>query len=98
MTEVHWEGHTIEFIPVLSHKTLWLATINELWIDGKLMAKSGGFSFNSEAKCVIKHHDHDITIEVKSSTSGKTLSGLNYEVIIDGETVDKGIAKARYRW
>jgi hypothetical protein len=92
---IEWRGHTIDFIPVLSHRTLWLATMNELWLDGKLAATSGGFGFRSRAKASLEHEGETVTVLVESSTG---ISGLECEVIVDGQTIMRGVVKARRCW
>ncbi len=92
---IKWEDHEIEFIPVASHRTLWVATFNELWFDGIMVATSGGFCLSSTARATVGHRGQPISIEVRSSTwSGHD---LNYQLLINGVVISKGYAKIRYR-
>jgi len=97
-TRVVWKGHRIEFLPVLSHRALWIATHNELWFDGALAATSGGFHFSSRAEATVQHDGKPVSIAVESSTCWRSLIDLNYTLTIDGEMISKGIARTKVRW
>ncbi|GEM_PF-2948124 len=98
MAFVEWQNHSIEFIPVLSHKTLWMATKNELRVDGRLLATSGGFVFRSKAEGEFEHRSENVKIEVKSRTYWGAFFDINYEIVINGKTINKAIAKSKIRW
>src|SRR5579859_1176451 len=98
INKIVWEGHTIEFFPVLSHRRLWVATLNELWFDGKKVATSGGFCLWSRARATVEHEGRPISIEVRSSSRVGSLVNLNYELLVDGKTISRSIAKTRIQW
>lgn len=98
INKIDWKGHAIEFIPVLSHKTFWIATLNELWIDGTMVATSGGFCFSDQVRATVQHDGQPVLIEVRSSTRWNSLVNLNYDLLIDGQIVSRGIAKTKVRW
>src|SRR5262245_3261104 len=89
--KIDWQGHTIEFVPVVSHKTFWLATLNELRFDGMKVAESGGFCFSDEARAAVGHQGRPISLVVQSSTCLQSMTGLNYVLLVDGEVVSKGV-------
>lgn len=97
-TVIEWNGHKIEFSPILSRRTLWMATINELRVDGKLVATSGGFCFGSCAKASIEHKGKTTSLTVESSTCFRRAWDLNCRMIIDGNVVFEGLAKTFFRW
>jgi len=88
---IEWEGLLIEFYAYLSPKYLWLATENQLWIDDKFVAKSGGLNFGSEAKCKLLHDRKILDICFKTKTRFKSGSGLDYFLIVDNTVVKNGI-------
>lgn len=98
ITSIDWNGHTIEFIPILSHKTLWVATLDEVRFDGELVATSGGFKFSDRAEANVQHEGKSVSLIIKSSICWRTFIDLNYELIIDGETISQGTAKTQIRW
>ena len=98
LNKFEWKGHTIEFIPVLSHKRLWLATLNQLWFDGEMVATSGGFCFVCEARATVRHEGRPVSLVVRSSSRYQSLVNLNYKLLVDGELVSSGVAKTRLRW
>jgi len=69
--------------------------MNELWLDGELAATSGGFGFRSRAEASLEHEGETVPVLVESSTG---ISGLECEVIVGGQTIMKGVVKARRRW
>jgi len=89
-----WEGHTIEFIPVVSHRTFWLGTLNELWFDGLKVATSGGFCLSSTARATVEHNGETVGIEVRS-TKGRNLH-LNYQLLVNNQLVSSGLARMRF--
>jgi len=90
-----WQGHVIEFIPVASHRTLWLATINELWFDGRKLATSGGFCFSSTARATVQHNGQPVLIEVRSD-KGRNLH-LNYQLLINDQLLNRGLARISFK-
>ncbi len=96
--KIDWKGHVIEFIPVLSRRTFWLATLNELWFDGDRVATSGGFCFSSQARATVEHGGRPVSIDVRSSSRFRSLVDLNYELLVDGQIVSRGIAKTQIQW
>ena len=98
INKIEWEGHTIEFIPVLSHRYLWVATVNELKFDGIKVATSGGLCFSAQAKATIQHNGSPVTIEVLSNTSFRSPNNLNFKLLIDGKLISSGFAKTRFQW
>ena len=98
VNKIEWKGHTIEFIPVLSHRYFWIATANELWFDGNKVATSGGLCFSSKAKATIQHDGIPVAVEMRSSSSFSFSINLNYELLIDQKIVSKGLAKTHLRW
>lgn len=98
ITTINWNGHTIEFIPVLSHRTFWFATLNELRYDGRLVATSGGFCFSSEARATVEHDGRSVVLEMRSSSRFQSLVNLNYTLLVDGQVFSRGIAKTRIQW
>ena len=90
-----WEGHVIEFIPVASHRTLWLATINELWFDGRKVATSGGICFSSTARATVEHDGQSVLLEVQSN-KGRSLN-LNYQLLINNQLLNSGLARIRFK-
>ena len=93
-----WKGHTIEFIPVLSHKRFWIATLNELWFDGKLVATSGGFCFSCEARATVAHDGQPVVLQMRSTSRIQSLVNLNYTLLVDGQVVSSGVTKIRFCW
>ena len=98
INKIDWKGHTIEFIPVLSRKTFWVATLNELWFDGKPVAKSGGFCFSSEARATVEHEGRSVLLQMRTSSRFQSLVNLNYTLLVDGQVVSSGVAKTRVQW
>ena len=98
INKIEWEGHVIEFFPVLSHRYLWVATVNELWFDGIKVATSGGLCFSSQASALVQHNGQSVTIEALSSTSFRSPNNLNYKLFIAGKLVSSGFAKTRLQW
>jgi hypothetical protein len=98
INKIDWKGHTVEFIPVLSHKTFWVATLNELRFDGKLVATSGGFCFGSQARTTVEHEGRPVLLEMRSSSRRQSLVNLNYTLLVDGQVVSSGVAKTRIQW
>jgi len=98
INKIDWKGHTIEFIPVLSHRRFWLATLNELWFDGKQVATSGGCCFSSEARATVEHDGRPVSLQMCSGSTFRSLVNLKYVLLIDGQTVSSGFAKTRVRW
>lgn len=96
--KIDWNGHIVEFVPVVSHKTFWLATLNELRFDGKLVGTSGGFCFSSEASATVEHDGRPVLLQVRSSSRIQSLLNLNYTLLIDGQVVSIGVAKTRVQW
>jgi hypothetical protein len=93
INKIDWKGHTIEFIPVLSHKRLWVATLNELRFDGKQVAASGGFCFSDEAGATVEHDGRPVLLQMRSSTRFQSFLDLNYTLLVDGQVVSSGVAK-----
>jgi hypothetical protein len=98
LNNFNWKGHTIEFVPVLSRRTFWLATLNELWFDGKKVATSGGYCFSSEARATVEHDGRPVSLRVRSSSRYRSLVNLNYTLVVDGDVVSSGIAKTKVQW
>jgi hypothetical protein len=96
--KIDWKGHTIEFISVLSHKRFWMATLNELWFDGKLVATSGGFCFSCEACATVEHDGQPVLLQMRSSSRIQSLVNLNYILLADGQVIGSGITKTRVCW
>jgi hypothetical protein len=97
LNKINWEGHTIEFIPVLSHKYLWIATANELRIDGSKVATSGGLCFSCKAQATIQHSGRPVTIEMRSSSRWQSFVNLNCELLIDGQSIGRGVSRIRFQ-
>jgi hypothetical protein len=98
INKIDWKGHTIEFIPVLSHKTFWVATLNELRFDGRQVATSGGFCFSSEARATVEHDGRPALLQMRTSSRFQSLVNLNYTLLVDGQVVSSGVAKTRVQW
>ena len=98
INKIDWNGHAIEFVPVLSHKRLWLATLNELLFDGKLVAKSGGLCFSSEARATVEHEGRPVLLQVRSNSTFRSFINLRYQLQIDGQVISSGFAKTRVQW
>jgi len=98
INKIDWKGHTIEFIPVLSHKRFWLATLNELRFDGKQVATSGGFCFSCEARATVEHDGRPVSLQMRSSSTFRSVVNLRYVLLIDGQVFSSGFAKTRVRW
>ena len=99
INKIDWKGHTIEFVPVLSRKTFWIATLNELRFDGKLVATSGGYCFSDEARATVEFDGRPVLLQMRSSSRFQSLVGnLNYTLLVDGQVVSSGVAKTRIRW
>ena len=98
INKIDWKGHTIEFIPVLSHKRCWLATLNELRFDGKQVATSGGFCFSCEARATVEHDGQPVVLQMRSSSRIQSLVNLNYTLLVDGQVVSSGVTKTRVCW
>ena len=98
INKIDWKGHTIEFIPVLSHKRFWAATLNGLRFDGKPVATSGGFCFSDEARATVEHDGRPVLLQMRSSTRLQSLVNLNYTLLVDGQLVSSGVVKTRVQW
>lgn len=96
--EHEYEGHGIVFWPIVSARTLWLASVNYLLIDGRLAARSGGLRFKSVARADIQHGGRTVPIEVRSRTSIRGLVHLYYTLLIDGNKVDSGTLRMSLMW
>jgi hypothetical protein len=92
------EGHTLAFWPVCSLRTLWLASINYLLVDGRVAATSGGFVFRSAAKSSLSKGNECIPVEVRSTTSKRGLFHLDFKVLIGGDTAAAGTLRMSFRW
>jgi len=88
-----WEGHKIQFDAILSHRRVWIASLNDLWVDGILMAHSGGFCVESKASCEIDHKGVPVPIEMVTKTYRGSPGQLEYRLLIHGSEIDKGILK-----
>ena len=96
--EYQWEGHTIRYEAVVSRKTLWLYSLDELWIDGKLCARTGGIHLSGgKASCQIEHAGNPVTIEMMTKTYWKGDMGMKYRLLIQGTEVDSGIMQMALR-
>ncbi|MCE5340703.1 MAG: hypothetical protein LLF92_06195 [Planctomycetaceae bacterium] len=87
-------GHEILFWPICSGRTLWLASDNYFFIDRKLVSKSGGCCFRSEAKSSLQYGGTQVPIQMKTKTSGK--GGIDYELHIGEDLIDRGNLKCSY--
>jgi hypothetical protein len=96
--EREYEGHAIAFWPIVSVRTLWVASMNYLLIDGRLVAKSGGLCFGSVAKADIPHGGGVIPVEVKTKTSIRGPIHLDYMLLIEGKEVDSGTLRMSFMW
>ncbi|MCE5249922.1 hypothetical protein LLG96_06850 [bacterium] len=96
--EYQWEGHTIRYEAVVSHKTLWLYSHDELWVDGKLCARTGGIHLSGgKASCQIEHAGNPVTIAMMTKTYWKGDMGMKYRLLIQGIEVDSGIMQMMLR-
>jgi hypothetical protein len=93
-----WEGHQIVIRVIAPAKYLWMATINQLWIDGHLLAISGGFNFSSQAKCTIHHQGKTVNIVLQTRTRASLAGGLNYDFRVDDISRRTGMLKFEMRW
>ena len=93
-----WEGHSFLIRALLLPKYLWLATVNELWVDGELVSRSGGPTFSNVAKHRLKHRGKDVEIVLKTRTRKAITGGLDYECHVDGTIVSEGILRSQYVW
>jgi hypothetical protein len=80
---------------VLSHRRFWVATLNELWFDGKKVATSGGFCFSCEARATVEDEGRPVSVVVRSSSRYQSLVNLNYVLLVDDQVVSSGVAKTR---
>ena len=88
-----YKGHIIVFWPIISSRSLWMASYNYLFVDGKLISQSGGFCLKDSALGEIQHDNDKIIIEMRSWSSS---NGLSYELLVDGIYVDSGNIKPSY--
>ncbi|MFA5261461.1 MAG: hypothetical protein WC450_09555 [Candidatus Omnitrophota bacterium] len=96
--EKNYDGHEILFWPICSVRTLWTASDNFLFIDGKLVARSGGASFHGHAKATLQHDDTQVTVEMRTKTSLRGLIHIDYQLFIGEELVDSGTLKMSFMW
>lgn len=96
--EKNYDGHEILFWPICSVRTLWTASDNFLFIDGKLAARSGGACFHSHAKATLRHDDIEVTVEMRTKTSLQGLIHIDYELLIGEESVDSGTLRMSFMW
>lgn len=95
---IAWEGHFIELIPIVSHKHLWMATMNELRFDGATVPTSGGFCVSDVARATVIHRGRSVLLEARTSTRPQSLVGLNYELLVDGCLLSKGVVRIQLQW
>ena len=93
-----WEGHSFVIRSLLLPKYLWLATLNELWVDGDLVTTSGGPTFSSVARHRLKHQGKEVEIVLETRTRKAITGGLDYECRVDGIVVSAGILRGALVW
>lgn len=93
-----WEGHSFVIRALLLPKYLWLATVNELWVDGDLVSTSGGLTFSDVARHRLKHRGPEVEIVLETRTRIAITGGLDYECRVDGIVVSAGILRSEYVW
>ena len=93
-----WEGHSFVIRALLLPKYLWLATVNELWVDGALVSTSGGLTFSSVAKHRLKHRGKEVEVVLETSTRKAITGGLDYKCRVDGIIVSAGVLRCGFAW
>ena len=93
-----WEGHQIVIRAVLPAKYLWMATQNQLWIDGKLAASSGGMNFSSQAECTIEHNGGKVRVTLQTRTRLSLSGGGEYDFRINNVSYRKGQLRSEISW
>lgn len=88
-----YNGHEIAFWPIVSSRSLWMASYNYLLVDGHIVAKSGGFCLSASAKGEFVHNDRTVSIEMRT---GSASGGLAYELLIDAKIFDYGQMRSSY--
>ncbi len=84
---IEWQNHKIEINPFISPKYLMFAGETLLKVDGKEVARTGGFHF-SEMACGTFNHDGE-SLPVELQIKGGFLS-INYLLKIADNEVAKG--------
>ena len=93
-----WEGHLIEICSVVCAKYLWTATLNQLWVDGNLVASMGGPGLAHSVDFRIDHQGIQAhgTLVMKMRWSIK--GGGNYEFRMNGVSQRSGVVYPEIRW
>jgi hypothetical protein len=87
-TDIVWEGHRIHLESRYAGKYALLATETTISVDGKLMARSGGFGSTEKSICQFLHKDTTAILitEIKCTP----FSFAKYKLSINGEEISQG--------
>jgi hypothetical protein len=96
--ERNHNGHEILFWPICSARTLWSASDNFLFVDGKLVSRSGGMCFHSHAKATFLHNNTQVSVEMRTKTSVRGPIHLDYQLLIGELLIDCGTIRMSYMW
>lgn len=84
----HWRGHEIAVRSVLQPWYLFMASDTLLFVDGRLIARGGGFTFGDEFEGSFVHRGETCKIKCYARSSGRE-GFTNCSVAINGQVIQK---------
>ena len=87
MYSVEWEGHTIGWEIHVEKKFAYLTSHADLYIDGKLVAKSpGGFRLTEKVCSELEHNGKTVPVEL---TLGPLIISFLTRLKVDGKLIKR---------
>jgi hypothetical protein len=83
---------------LLRPKYLWLATTNEVWVDGERVLVSGGPAVSDVGISYFRHAGRRVEFTLTTRTRKARSGGLDFDFFVDNKVVRTGVLRSSYVW
>ena len=87
---LEWEGHKIEMRIFFTPRLLMLATETTLTVDGRLVARKGGWGITERAAGWFSHKGREIKSELQVRGGRRVFTRIPYVLRLNGLPVNSG--------
>lgn len=98
MATFTWDGRTVEIRSRLTGRYLFLATEEELIIDGRAVLRSGGFSVRTRKHAAVEHQGMHVKVTLDAKVSIKAPLGAWYRFLVDDAVAWEGPVTPGLAW
>lgn len=85
-----WDGRNVELRVFLTGRHLWLATEEELRVDGVPVVRTGGFRMTTRGHAALEHRGIHVKVSLVAQVSFRAPLGSLYRVLVDDQLVWEG--------